>query len=154
MNVKSYEDTLAFLSSYVRPAAETEIRKLSDALGFVLAENLISNLDLPRFNNAAMDGWAFGSENIQPESFTLTCVGSAFAGYPYEGKLRPGECIRIMTGAEVPEGADTVVKQEIVTSELLSPRACAKMKTYASAAKKFSKALSVLKPALSFALHI
>lgn len=61
MNVKSYEDTLAFLSSYVRPAAETEIRKLSDALGFVLAENLISNLDLPRFNNSAMDGWAFGS---------------------------------------------------------------------------------------------
>ncbi|WP_304625846.1 gephyrin-like molybdotransferase Glp [uncultured Parasutterella sp.] len=117
MNVKSYEDTLAFLSSYVRPAAETEIRKLSDALGFVLAENLISNLDLPRFNNSAMDGWAFGSENIQPESFTLTCVGSAFAGHPYEGKLRPGECIRIMTGAEVPEGADTVVKQEIVTSE-------------------------------------
>ena len=87
MNVKSYEDTLAFLSSYVRPAAETEIRKLSDALGFVLAENLISNLDLPRFNNSAMDGWAFGSENIQPESFTLTCVGSAFAGHPYEGKL-------------------------------------------------------------------
>lgn len=64
-----------------------------------------------------MDGWAFGSEDIKPEGFTLKEVGSSFAGHPYPKKLQSGECVRIMTGGEVPEGADTVVKQEIVKAD-------------------------------------
>lgn len=117
MEVKTYTQTLEFLRSYIEPVASTAEKTISEALGFVLAEDLHSPIDLPLFNNSAMDGWAFGSEDIKPEGFTLKEVGSSFAGHPYPKKLQSGECVRIMTGGEVPEGADTVVKQEIVKAD-------------------------------------
>ena len=110
MEVKTYTQTLEFLRSYIEPVASTAEKTISEALGFVLAEDLHSPIDLPLFNNSAMDGWAFGSEDIKPEGFTLKEVGSSFAGHPYPKKLQSGECVRIMTGGELPEGADTVVK--------------------------------------------
>lgn len=117
MEVKTYTQTLEFLRSYIEPVASTAEKAISEALGFVLAEDLHSPIDLPLFNNSAMDGWAFGSEDIKPEGFTLKEVGSSFAGHPCPKKLQSGECVRIMTGGEVPEGADTVVKQEIVKAD-------------------------------------
>ena len=106
MEVKTYTQTLEFLRSYIEPVASTAEKAISEALGFVLAEDLHSPIDLPLFNNSAMDGWAFGSEDIKPEGFTLKEVGSSFAGHPCPKKLQSGECVRIMTGGEVPEGAE------------------------------------------------
>ena len=83
MEVKTYTQTLEFLRSYIEPVASTAEKAISEALGFVLAEDLHSPIDLPLFNNSAMDGWAFGSEDIKPEGFTLKEVGSSFAGHPY-----------------------------------------------------------------------
>ncbi len=113
----SYEETLAYLLDYIRPVNETRLIPLSDSVGYILAEDVICPIDIPAFNNSAMDGWAFSSLDIKPEGFTLLEVGSSFAGHPFEGILQAGQCIRIMTGGKVPEGADTVVMQEQVTAD-------------------------------------
>lgn len=117
MATKTYCETLQFLSEYVTPTERTEAVPLEEALGFVLAEDLVSKINLPLFDNSAMDGWAFSSEDIRPEGFELTEVGKSFAGHPFDRPLCKGECVRIMTGGEVPEGADTVVKQEIIKAD-------------------------------------
>jgi molybdopterin molybdotransferase len=113
----SFNDIYPVLDSLVTPIAETEEVPLSESLGFVLAEDILSPLDVPQFNNSAMDGWAFSSEDIQADGFKLSRVGSSFAGHPYGKTVKSGECVRIMTGGQVPDGADTVVKQEIVHEE-------------------------------------
>lgn len=112
-----FEEVYPLIDRLIEPVQETMEVPLEEALGFVSAEDIRSPLDVPQFNNSAMDGWALCSEDILDGAFTLTEVGSAFAGHPYEKKLSSGECVRIMTGGEIPEGADTVVKQEIVTAD-------------------------------------
>ncbi|WP_193161558.1 molybdopterin molybdotransferase MoeA [Microbulbifer hainanensis] len=91
----------------VTPLRETEILPLENACGRVLAEPVRAQLDLPPCDNSAMDGYALCGEC---ETFTL--VGKSLAGHPYAGAIGPGECIRITTGAPLPEGADRVVMQE------------------------------------------
>ncbi len=93
-----------------------EIVSLSDSLGRVLAEDLASSIDLPPFNNSAMDGYAFNFADLQQDK-PLTLVGQSFAGHPYQGKCEPNTCIRIMTGAPVPSGYDTVQMQEKVDAK-------------------------------------
>lgn len=115
MNVKTYKETITFLQDFISPVKESFNSNLSSSLGFVLAEDIKAGIDLPLFNNSAMDGWAFNSKDIKADGFTLTEVGSSFAGHPYTRPLKPGECVRIMTGGEVPLNADTVTKQEIVS---------------------------------------
>lgn len=117
MEFKTYSQTLSFLTSYVSAIEETSQKDLASALDFILAEDVKASVNLPLFNNSAMDGWAFSGKEIKAAGFALTEVGTSFAGHPYSGCLRRGECVRIMTGGEVPEGADTVVKQEIVRAE-------------------------------------
>ncbi len=112
-----FNEIYSLLDQWIEPTTDIETIPLAESLGFILAEDIKSPLNVPQFNNSAMDGWALNSKDIQPEPFTLTEVGSSFAGHPFNQKLEPGQCIRIMTGGEVPEGADTVVKQEIVTAE-------------------------------------
>jgi len=84
---------------------------LSESLGRLLAEDIHSPLDVPPFNNSAMDGYALRAADLD-RSDTLTVVGKSFAGAPFEGEVTSGKCVRIMTGAPLPEGADTVVMQE------------------------------------------
>ncbi|HEY5715800.1 MAG TPA: molybdopterin molybdotransferase MoeA, partial [Psychromonas sp.] len=91
---------------------------LSQALGYALAQDIKSPLNLPPFNNSAMDGYALSHLDLQDcssdNSVTLRLIGTALAGRPYLGELPGGCCIRIMTGAVMPVGADTVVMQEQV----------------------------------------
>lgn len=95
------------------PVGESESVPLTAAHRRVLAADLIAPLDVPPRDNSAMDGYALRLEDLsETEASTLRVAGRAFAGAPYEGALRAGECVRIMTGAPVPEGADTVVIQE------------------------------------------
>lgn len=96
----------------ILPLTESEIVPLKQAFGRVLAETVFAPLDLPSARNSAMDGYAFGSENF---STTLINVGTSWAGKPFEGVLKTGECVRIFTGAVLPENADSVVMQEHVT---------------------------------------
>ena len=89
---------------------------LSEALGFTLSDNIISGLNVPPFNNSAMDGYALNADELKGCSedapVQLTLVGKSFAGAPFEGEIKPGCCIRIMTGAVVPDSLDCVVMQE------------------------------------------
>lgn len=87
---------------------------LPSALGRVLTKNCIAPFNLPAFPNSSMDGYAFNSADIQASGFDLILSGSSWAGRPFEGQLSRGYCVRIFTGAVIPEGADSVIMQELV----------------------------------------
>jgi len=111
----SVPDALAQLREAGQPVVDTEIVSLADAPGRVLAEPLISGRDIPGFNNAAMDGYAIRAEDLNAEQSTqLPLVGQSTAGHASAEALKPGTAMRILTGAKMPDGADTVVMQEDV----------------------------------------
>ena len=89
---------------------------LADALSRVLAEDVVADSDLPPFDRAQMDGYAVRSADTQEVTARLRVVGESAAGSGWKGKMKAGEAVRIMTGAPVPAGADSVQKVE-VTSE-------------------------------------
>jgi molybdopterin molybdotransferase len=99
--------------------AQVERVGLYDALGRVLAHDVVSPIDVPAFDNSAMDGYAFASEALLRGSDTLdlSVAGTALAGRPFESTPGADQCVRIMTGALIPPGCDTVVPQELVTRE-------------------------------------
>jgi molybdopterin molybdotransferase len=105
------EDAKANILALVQRVSETETIPLEQSLDRVLAQDVCSNINVPGFNNSAMDGYAFRHQDLV-ELETLTLVGKSFAGRSYEKPLLPGECVRIMTGAAMPDGADTVMMQE------------------------------------------
>jgi molybdopterin molybdotransferase len=102
------------IRSCLRPIQEMELVKIHDALGRVLAQDIVPQINVPAHDNSAMDGYAVRFSDIEKP---LKEIGTALAGRPFTGRLGPGECVRIMTGAVMPEGADTVVIQEIVKKE-------------------------------------
>ena len=79
----------------------------------ICAENVISPINVPSFDNSAMDGYAVRLADLQ-QSMTLSVAGKAFAGAPFEGEWTAQSAVRIMTGAMIPKGADAVVMQEEV----------------------------------------
>jgi molybdopterin molybdotransferase len=114
------EQALAFLQALVEPIADTEDIALADGLDRILAGDLISPLNVPPHDNSAMDGYAFDGQQLQSASagataLVLQVVGTALAGKAWQGKVGPGECLKIMTGAVLPQNLDTVVPQEFVT---------------------------------------
>lgn len=94
---------------------QTELVAVRDALGRVLAEDCISPIDVPSHTNSAMDGYAFAAADLPSEGVRdYPVCGRVFAGRGVEGAWRAGHCLRIMTGAPMPHGTDTVVMQEQV----------------------------------------
>jgi len=99
-----------------RPEA-TENLPLGRAAGRVLAATLTAGVAVPPFDNSAMDGYALDASGLPSVGETsLRQVGTAWAGRPFEGRVGPGECVRIMTGAPMPAGTDTVIMQEQVSA--------------------------------------
>ncbi len=105
------EDAIAQMQQAVSSVIETERVKVIDGLDRILAEDIVSELNVPPHANSAMDGYAFQARDKDPGT-ALTVVGDSLAGHPYDGKVEAGQAIRIMTGAPVPAGADTVMMQE------------------------------------------
>lgn len=104
-----------FIRAFLTPVSGTERVHIRSALGRVLAEDIVSTLDVPAHDNSAMDGYAMRFADLgQDKEVTLRIAGAAFAGKPFTGTISPGECVRIMTGAVIPEGCDTIVMQEHV----------------------------------------
>ena len=104
----------------LRPVAGTEELPLAEALGRVLAQDLVSPMNVPPHDNSAMDGYAFDGTALQPDAgadLTLSVVGTAYAGQAWTGAVAAGQAVRIMTGAVMPPGLDTVVPQELVKTE-------------------------------------
>ena len=112
----SIDEALERIRATIRPIVETEAVALQNALGRVLAEPAYSKTNSPPDRNAAMDGYAFFSADVKPgQSFSLECIGTSWAGRPYTGQLKAGQCIRIFTGAVLPPELDSVMMQEQVT---------------------------------------
>jgi len=111
----SIDDALGRIKTAVNPVNGTEKAALKNALGRVLAESVYSPINIPHDRNAAMDGYAFASRDMADgQAFTLALAGTSWAGRPFQGRLQAGQCVRIFTGAVVPEQADSVIMQEHV----------------------------------------
>tara|TARA_R110001583_G_scaffold10441_4_gene48328 strand:+ start:2640 stop:3887 length:1248 start_codon:yes stop_codon:yes gene_type:complete len=112
-------DTLDKMQKSLSNVCDKIVLPLSDALGFTLCENIISDKNVPSFNNSAMDGYALHADDLKECSsanpIQLRQVGKSFAGVPFKGKVEAGCCIRIMTGAVLPASLDCVVMQERCT---------------------------------------
>ena len=108
----------ARLLEAVSPIAGREIVPLREALGRVLAADIVAPFDVPAHDNSAMDGYAVRADSLAAAGETrLAVVGSAFAGNAFSGLVGPGQAVRIMTGAVLPQGADTVVVQEVARAD-------------------------------------
>ena len=116
---------------HASPIHDTTVLPLKQALGRVLAVDVISPINVPAHDNSAMDGYALRSADLaSAEPVTLKVAGRALAGHAYAGQVHAGECVRIMTGAVIPKGCDCVLPQEAVLSatdaEAVLPAASAK----------------------------
>ena len=101
--------------SSITSVTETTQVAIRESLGRILAEDIISPINVPSGTNSAMDGYAINNTDIPVSGLKeLKILGTAFAGKPYAGVVNKGECVRIMTGAVMPTGTDTVVMQEHV----------------------------------------
>ena len=107
------EDAQSIVLSHVAPTDVVEI-PVWQAAGLPLAEDATADIDISPFANSAMDGYAVRTVDLVKAStdapVTLSVVGHEAAGHVFDGVIAPGETVRIMTGAPVPEDADAVVK--------------------------------------------
>ncbi len=105
------EEAVARIEAAFEPVAVEQIA-LADALGRVLAEDVAARRSQPPAAVSAMDGYAVRAADVETLPATLKVVGHVPAGGAHEGAIRPGEAVRIFTGAPLPEGADAIVIQE------------------------------------------
>jgi len=107
----SLEEARDKMLAQITPLSDVETVAITAAAGRITAEAVISPIDVPPFANSAMDGYALRKADVNHD-IPLPVAGKAFAGAPYHGDWPAGSCIRIMTGAPIPPGADAVVMQE------------------------------------------
>ena len=101
---------LARIAEAITPISDIEWVSVRGGLSRVLAEDVISPVDVPNHTNSAMDGYALAASDLL--AVDLKVVGTAWAGSAYAEPVGSGECVRIMTGAVIPDRCDTVVMQE------------------------------------------
>ncbi|MEF1290591.1 molybdenum cofactor synthesis domain-containing protein [Vibrio sp. M260118] len=106
------EDAMEKMLSPIKPIQTTLQLPLAEAIGYVLAEDILSPIFVPPFDNSAMDGYAIRLSDLEQNS-VMPLAGKSFAGQPFDGEWPQGSCIRIMTGAKIPTGCDAVIMQEI-----------------------------------------
>ncbi|MBI1398276.1 MAG: molybdopterin molybdenumtransferase MoeA [Betaproteobacteria bacterium] len=101
------------IRSFLTPIGTVERLHIRDALGRVLASDVASTVNVPSHDNSGMDGYAVRHADLAADrDVTLEIAGASFAGKPFQGALKPGQAVRIMTGATVPPECDTVIMQE------------------------------------------
>jgi molybdopterin molybdotransferase len=103
------------ITQFIKPVNQSERVPLKQALGRTLASDITAPINVPSYDNSAMDGYAFRGADLTQGEVILKIIGKAFAGHPYHQPVQAGECVRIMTGAPIPPGCDTVIPQELVT---------------------------------------
>jgi molybdopterin molybdotransferase len=115
----SVEEALARILTEISPLTVTRVA-LPESSGLVLAQDIVAQEDIPPFANSAMDGFALLSRDSQPQHgqpARLRITGEVAAGYVADHSVEEGTCMRIMTGAPVPEGADSVIQVELTRAE-------------------------------------
>ena len=111
----SVDEALQIIYDQITPIRTSVKVALRDALNRYLAEDIVSTMNVPPHRNAAMDGYALAGEDLPTDNEKIYRVeGSAFAGVPTDKSYQSGHVIRIMTGAVMPNGTDSVVPQELV----------------------------------------
>jgi len=108
------EEALEKMLAGIKPIQSTLQLPLADAIGYVLAEDILSPINVPPFDNSAMDGYAVRISELA-QNQPLPVAGKSFAGQPFEGEWPSMACVRIMTGAQIPQGCDAVIMQEQAT---------------------------------------
>ena len=109
----SVAEAQGHINQHITPLSDVVKRPLRDCLGQVLAQSIISPIDVPGHTNSAMDGYALNGSDLPADAtVSLRVVGTAMAGVAFDGHCESGECVRIMTGAIMPQGTDSVVMQE------------------------------------------
>jgi len=117
-NSMPVEKAREVIARFLAPVTATERVSVRAGLGRVLAEDVISPLNVPAADNSAMDGYAVRFADLKADGgVMLKNAGSSFAGVPFNGAIAAGQCVRIMTGGVVPQGADTIVMQEHVKAD-------------------------------------
>jgi len=114
LSVGKAQEFIQHLVQSLPPVAAQEI-PLMQALGRIVAEDIISPIHVPAHDNSAMDGFAFDGKQLNLAPLKLHVVGTALAGKAWQGNVKTGECVKIMTGAVMPAGLDTVIAQELAT---------------------------------------
>jgi molybdopterin molybdotransferase len=134
------------IRSCLTPITDSERVGIRDALGRVLAQEVVPDINVPAHDNSAMDGYAVRFADLDRP---LKEIGTALAGKPFGGNVGPGECVRIMTGAVMPAGADTVVIQEVVKKDgglVTVPAGQKKAQNVRYAGEDLSRGKAVLRP--------
>ena len=116
-NSMSVEQAREYIKNFLTPVREIEHLNLNATLGRVLAEEIHASHNVPNHDNSAMDGYAFNADDLTEGTSRLKITGAAFAGNGLTGHFAKGACVRIMTGAAIPVGADTVIAQERVEAD-------------------------------------
>jgi molybdopterin molybdotransferase len=135
------------IRSCLSPLMQVETISITQALGRVLAQDIVPQINVPAHDNSAMDGYAVRFADL--ERGPLREVGAALAGKPFAGKVGEMQCVRIMTGAVMPPGTDTVVIQEVVKKEgdrITIPPGQKKAQNVRYAGEDLSKGKPVLAP--------
>ncbi len=119
--MESLESALALLMEHASPVSRREAVPLENALGRVLAEDVFAPIALPPFDRSALDGYTFRAEDVKEacaeNPASLRVVGEILAGCGDELAIGPGQAVRIMTGGQIPEGCNCVIRQEDVTEQ-------------------------------------
>lgn len=111
-NAMSVTQAKTYIRQFLQVISNHERLSIHDSLGRVIASDVISPHNVPNHNNSAMDGFAFKhADGSKP----IKMIGTAYAGRRFDGEVLQGQCVKIMTGAVIPLGADTVVMQERTT---------------------------------------
>ncbi len=98
----------------VEPLIQTQQLDVRHGFGRVLAQDVISPINVPAYDNSAMDGYAVRSSDLNNDGDNrLQVIGNVLAGHPFDDEIAPGQCVKIMTGAKVPDGLDTVIIKEV-----------------------------------------
>src|SRR5438309_5388855 len=108
----SVTEALEIVLAKSRPLPPRDAALTPDVLGLILAEDVASDLDLPPFDKALMDGYAVRAADLANGRATLTVIEEVMAGQVPTMRIEPGQVTRLMTGAPVPAGADAVVMVE------------------------------------------
>ena len=109
----------AIMRDFVQPVSGVARVPIRSALDRVLAEDVLSSIDVPAHDNSAMDGFAFASTELAGDAgeVSLRVIGTAYAGVAFDGAPSAGEAVRVMTGAVMPAGCDTVIPQEFTQGD-------------------------------------
>ena len=112
-NAMQIESAKKLISSFIKPIKDTESVSLMDSLNRVLAINLVSPINVPNYDNSAMDGFGFNMLSLK-NTKKLKVKDTVLAGKPIKFSVKIGEAIQIMTGGKIPKGVDTVIPIELV----------------------------------------